>query len=168
MSISEAQIKDAPIQAKSDNSSNNIQSDFDFLKGNWIVYNSESALAAYNKYTVFANGNGVLEQYESKEGAISVGLFYIDPVSGAWMHTWVSNENKSINSIGTRREASDKLLNKHLYYFYGENVVNGKKVKDRFVFNQISRDTLQKAYEVSSDAGITWDVEYKLNFKRIN
>lgn len=84
------------------------------------------------------------------------------------MHAWVSNENKSINSIGTRREASDKPLNKHLYYFYGENVVNGKKVKDRFVFNQISRDTLQKAYEVSSDAGITWDVEYKLNFKRIN
>ena len=64
---------------------------FDFLNGNWIVYNNESALAAYNKFEPIADGKGIVEQYQNRKGVTSMGIFYQDPVTHHWMHTWVSD-----------------------------------------------------------------------------
>ena len=35
-----------------------------FTFSNWIVYNNESALAAYNKFEPIAEGKGIAEQYQ--------------------------------------------------------------------------------------------------------
>lgn len=141
---------------------------FDFLNGNWIVYNNESALAAYNKFEPIADGKGIVEQYQNRKGVTSMGIFYQDPVTHHWMHTWVSDNARSVNPIGTRTYEVLQTPGNKKYYFYGESTTNGKIVKDRVVFNYISKDSLQKIYEVSTDNGLSWDCELKETFKRVN
>ena len=140
---------------------------FDFLTGNWIVYNNESALAAYNKFEPIAEGKGIAEQYQNRKGGMSMGIIYQDPVTNKWMHTWVSDNVKSFNPVGTRQLQPNSDQSNRVYQFYGESVINGKVIRDRVVFNHISQDSLQKRYEVSTDNGRSWDCEFKETFKRV-
>lgn len=134
------------------------------LVGNWVAYSRESSFAAYTNFQVLANGAGIVERFEDREGAISMGLYYTDPKSMEWHYTWVGTQYSNKMSNGQRVFKAG--LGKNNLCFEGYTMLNDKLVKDQIRMEIVNGETLIKTYEVSTDGGVSWDVESKFVFKR--
>jgi hypothetical protein len=137
---------------------------FNFLIGNWASYNREATFAAYCNIKSIAAGSGLEIHFEKPDGTMSVGLIYGDAMDDRWKMTWVGPDDESFSGNGVRfyKKGYDALR----FEFSGDSYLNGKPIKDRYTFENVNADTIIKMYEVSTDNGTTWDVEYKYTFKR--
>ncbi len=137
---------------------------FNFFIGNWSSYNKESSFAAYCNVKSIAVGEAVEIHLENPDGTVSVGLIYEDPVFKKWKLAWVGPQDESWSGNGVRdlKQNSDPSS----YIFEGETVLNGNRVKDRYIFENVNKETVVMMYEISTDNVGIWDLEYKFTFKR--
>lgn len=137
---------------------------FNFFLGNWSSYNKESSFAAYCNVKSIAQGSAVEIHVENPDGTVSVGLIYEDPILKRWKLAWVGPDHDDWSGNGVRelRKSADPLS----YIFEGETVLNGNRVKDRYVFENVNKETVVMQYEISTDNAAKWDTEYKFTFKK--
>ena len=149
--------------------SNNIHSTdydpFDFYLGNWICYSKESALASYLQVSGVNSKDGIWEKFEHKNHTITYSIFYKDATTGIWTMSTVGPGTSNYQISGTR-QLSDKSSSR-TFYFEGTVRIKGKAYKDRIVIDYVNINTIIRTYEISTDNGLSYDVENRLNFKRI-
>lgn len=156
-----------PILQKSGQSAQmDSQTPFNFLIGTWASYNRESTFAAYCHIKPISSGNAIEIKMEHPDGTLSVGLIYTDAMDSRWKLVWVGADGSDLTGNGIRYY--EPGLNPDRYVFKGNTNVKGQPAIDRYVFENVNKDTVIKSYEISLDGGKSWEVEYIFTFKRNN
>src|SRR5262245_8972005 len=149
--------------------------DFDFLFGSWNIHNRYlkgrmqhatewAEFDARSDVAPLLDGFGHLDRYFAvRDGAPFEGmtLRLFDPATGQWSIHWADTAHartllppmvgRFIGGVGE---------------FYGDEMVDGKKVLCRFLWTRPSADSARWEQALSDDAGRTWETNWIMTFTR--
>ena len=149
--------------------------DFDFLFGSWNVHNRylKGRLRHSTEWVEFharseaqpiLNGFGNLDRYsfvrdgESIEG-VTLRLF--NPATGEWSIYWADTAR-----AGSLLPPMIGKFDGEIGQFFGEEIVDGKKVLCRFLWTRTSDGSPRWEQAFSDDAGKTWEPNWIMTFTR--
>jgi hypothetical protein len=149
--------------------------DFDFLFGSWNIHNRylKGRLHHSTEWVEFdarsevaplLDGFGHLDRYFAVRDGVSfegMTLRLFDPATGEWSIHWADTARarsllppmvgRFIGGIGE---------------FYGEETVDGKVVRCRFLWTQPTADSARWEQALSDDGGKTWETNWIMSFTR--
>jgi hypothetical protein len=147
--------------------------DFDFLVGEWRVHHHR--LKPNSQYWVdfegtFGNrklmdGGANLEEYntDGPSGAHrAVALRSYDPKTSQWSIWWL-DERTPHSELDPPVQGR---FEKGVGIFYGHTTTNGKPMRVRFVWSQITGTSARWDQAYSPDAGKTWETNWTMEFQR--
>ena len=158
-----------PVRAASDLSGVH---DFDFEFGDWTVHHSIKrasgewiAFDGTSKVWPVLDGRGNVEDNVfHRPGGDTRGLATraYDPETGTWAIWWIDSraphgaldppvKGKFVNGVG---------------HFYSDSEMNGKMVRTRYTWSQITPTSARWEQAYSYDAGATWDTNWIMTFTR--
>jgi len=79
--------------------------------------------------------------------------------SGTWRQTWVDNSNEYIDLIG-------KIDGNKRIFMTAATDSSGHKMLKRMVFYDITPNSFTWDWESSSDSGTTWNLQWRIHYKR--
>ena len=150
--------------------------DFDFLLGDWRVRhrylrvkeNSRQWLdvdgTASHRELMGGRANVEEHMINVPDGAYrAVALRSYDPKASLWSIWWLDGrtphgdldppvQGRFENGVGT---------------FYGDTTINGKPMRVRFVWSQITATSARWEQAYSSDAGKTWETNWTMDFTKM-
>lgn len=149
--------------------------DFDFLVGRWTVAHRrlKVRLAGCDEWVAFGGttelrhilqGQGVIDDNTLDlpgDPYAAVTLRTFDPKTGLWSIWWIDSRHPGIdapvhgrfeNGVGT---------------FLGEDVVEGRPIKVRFLWSDITTDSARWSQAFSADGGETWETNWVMDFSRV-
>jgi hypothetical protein len=137
---------------------------FDFWVGTWDLEWTNAKGEKENGTNIINKilGGCVIEENFSTGGenpylGKSHSLF--DEKSRIWKQTWVDSSGEYLDFVGEFKEGKMMLWRE----FTGNE---GKKVKQRMIFSNIQKDSIQWNWESSQDDGKTWKTNWKIFYKR--
>jgi hypothetical protein len=149
--------------------------DFDFFAGDWTVRHRQlkRRLAGDTEWVLFGGatttrlmlgglGNideNVIDKPGGAYEAITLRLF--DPSSGQWSIWWVDARNPGLEPPvrGCFRDGVGA--------FFGDDELNGRPIKVRFIWSQITAASAHWEQAFSADAGQTWETNWTMDFTRL-
>ncbi len=154
------------------------QNDFDFLIGEWDITNrilsqrlkgdtTWNESKAYSRCWEILEGFGNMDEFsmESRDGKSFLGnsIRIFDPESEEWNIYWVDNWN--LNK-GVTHQTKGKFDG--VGTFYGEDLYEGRKVKQKFTWKKIDEDTAywEQAYWYEEQE--IWEVNWTMTFQRLS
>jgi hypothetical protein len=150
--------------------------DFDFFVGDWKIHNRRlknrnpgaprewEEFEATDKARSILKGIGNMDQYfatlhgHDLEG-VTLRLF--NPATGEWSLYWVSSLDGVLQSplVGHFTNGRGE--------FFADDVADGKPIKVRFVWSDITRDRAHWEQAISTDGGKTWDSNWIMEMTRV-
>lgn len=149
--------------------------DFDFFIGAWAVRHRrlKARLAGCDDWSEFGgtcetrkilSGQGnmddnVLDLPEARYAAVTTRLF--DPKTQRWSIYWIDARNPTIDppvhggfedGVGT---------------FYGEDVFEGRPIRVRFLWSDVTPTSARWSQAFSEDGGETWETNWTMDFIRV-
>ena len=88
---------------------------------------------------------------------MSVSIF--DTRAGKWKQTWVDNEGGYLDFVGEFKDGQMILARDALR-------ADGTKAIQRMVFKNITHNEFDWSWELSTDGGKTWQVQWPIHYKR--
>jgi hypothetical protein len=148
--------------------------DFDFLVGEWRVHHRVKRPADGPHWLEFEGtcsnrglmdgGANVEEHVFDKPAGVSRGVAMraYDPGTGQWAIWWIDGRiphgaldppvrGGFENGVGT---------------FYSDGTLDGKPIRTRFIWSQITPTSARWEQAYSSDAGKTWETNWIMEFRR--
>jgi tetratricopeptide (TPR) repeat protein len=137
--------------------------DFDFWIGDWNCYRTGSqVLSGYSHVESMAGGCALLENYTSVQGYCGKSFNFYDTIKGKWEQDWIGS-----GGAGDRqRYYNGEFKNGALHFSYESTSSNGEKIKGRFIFYHISKDSVRQYQDVTDKDGKTISVTYDLMYLR--
>ena len=135
----------------------------DFWIGSWDLewINGEGKIETGSNTISKVLGSCVIEEnFATADGSFkgkSLSLF--DIRTRIWKQTWVDNTGSYLDFTGEKR--GDSII-------FSRTIIDkkGNEHTQRIVFYQISKEKLSWNWESSSDNGTTWNLLWKINYKR--
>jgi hypothetical protein len=147
--------------------------DFDFEFGDWNVFHRvKRADGKWYEFDGTANtrpilgGLGNVEDnvFQRPEGKTSgVALRTYDPATAQWAIWWVDGRAPH----GTLDPPVKGRFENGVGTFYSDGEINGRPVRTRFTWSQITRTSARWEQAFSYDAGKTWDTNWVMEFRRV-
>ncbi|MET0229434.1 MAG: hypothetical protein ABW186_00720 [Rhodanobacteraceae bacterium] len=147
---------------------------FDFEFGTWRVHHRVKR-ADGSGWTEFdgtctdralADGSANVEEHRfDKPGGVTWGVAMraFDAKSATWAIWWIDGRDPH----GALDPPVKGRFEHGVGTFVSDGVVDGKPVRTRFVWSDITRDTARWEQAYSYDAGSTWDTNWTMDFRRI-
>jgi hypothetical protein len=136
---------------------------FDFWVGDWdLSYKAADGkvLASRNKVTKILGGCVLLEQFSGAPGTKldghSVSTF--DRNARQWKQTWVDNTGSYLDFTGGFADAKMILAR--------DAERQGKKFRQRMVWQDIRADAFKWLWQRSDDGGATWSTQWEIDYRR--
>lgn len=158
-----------------DNASDDGRHDFDFFHGRWQLRNERlrQRLAGSDDWEEFAStqdcepilgGLGNIDNFITQwdGGFIGMSLRLFDPKTRLWSIYWASNRTGTLdppvvgrfeNGVGT---------------FYGHDMHEGRPVRTRFIWSEITATSALWQQALSIDDGKTWETNWYMRMTRIS
>lgn len=139
---------------------------FDFWLGTWdLTWEDADGSIAYgtNHIERILDGNVIMENFEALSGAYegfkgkSYSVYNSD--LNKWHQTWVDNDGAYLDFSGDFKE------DKRIFKREGINPY-GDKILQRMIFYNITDSTFTWDWEVSGDNGISWDLRWRIFYRR--
>lgn len=141
---------------------------FDFWIGEWEVFGKDGNKAGNSKISVILDSCVILEEWTT---AVAQKAFFYKGKSfnsynastKQWQQTWVDNTGNTTEFLhggggnGTIIYYADKV---------GGNA--GKTFMRRLTFTKKTDNKVRQLGERSDDQGITWTIEYDLEYRKLN
>jgi hypothetical protein len=131
----------------------------DFWVGDWVC--SWEGGNGRNTVTKELGEHVVVERFEALEpepwSGMSVSVF--DQRDGRWRQTWVDSTGNYWAFLGTPHAEG--------FSFTVTEVEDDQEVEKRMVFFDIDADAFGWRWERSEDAGATWDLLWRIDYRRI-
>ena len=162
-----------PINIVKEISNNNTYKDmhkenlFDFWVGKWEAIWDEGNNKigkGTNEVTKILDGKVIKENFIISEGqskgfkGVSISVY--NEKTDIWKQAWADNQGGYYDFTGEfhadKRIFKTQTINK-----------NGKQFISRMVFKDITKDSFIWDWESSSDNGVTWNLNWRINYKRI-
>ena len=151
------------------------QHDFDFHFGTWETHIkrltqplSGSTTWVEMKGTVTVrtiwDGRGNLEEIDARNDSmhlLGMTLFLYDPESHQWSQTFASIDDGRLGEpmIGEFKDGRGE--------FYSQETFNGRSVRVRFVWSEITPDSHHVEQAFSADGGKTWEPNFIADLTRV-
>jgi hypothetical protein len=149
--------------------------DFDFLHGSWNVHNRylKGRMRHSTEWIEFdaqsdvqplLNGLGQLDRYRAvRDGNAIEGvtLRLFNPATGEWSLHWADTVNP-----GVLLPPMVGRFNGDVGEFFGDELVDGKKVLCRFYWTRTNPDSPRWEQAFSDDGGKTWETNWIMTFTR--
>ena len=149
--------------------------DFDFLNGDWRVHHRYLRIKEDGREWLDADGTAShrelmdgranLEEYTTNapSGAYrAVALRSYDPKTSQWSIWWLDERRPH----GELDPPVQGRFEKGVGTFYGQITTNGKPMRLRFVWSQITGTSARWEQAYSPDAGKTWETNWTMEFRR--
>ena len=146
---------------------------FDFLVGDWRVRHRYFRVATRDWKDVdgtcdnrpLMDGWANVEEHmiNAPGGAYrAIGLRAYDPKSQQWLIWWLDGRDPS----GGMDPPVKGQFENGIGTFVGDIMLNGKPVRVRFIWSQITPTSARWEQAYSADAGKTWETNWTMNFQR--
>lgn len=140
---------------------------FDFWEGKWSAtwQEGEKLGRGTNELTWIMGGKVLQENFQILEGQskgfIGGSISVFQPQTNTWKQAWADNQGGYFDFTGAFD--GDKRIFKTQ-----PREVNGQTIVLRMVFCDISNDSFTWDWELSNDGGSTWNLNWRINYERIN
>lgn len=136
----------------------------DFWLGEWeLTYAGQDGKPAKsrNRITKVLNGCAILEEFTGAPGTRLDGRSYsvYDRNARQWKQTWVDNTGSYLDFTGTT-DAGDAV-------FIRDAERQGKRFRQRMIFQDVKADSLTWRWQRSDDGGATWATQWEIGYRRI-
>jgi hypothetical protein len=151
--------------------------DFDFLAGEWRVAHRrlKERLAGSTEWIAFSGtstaqllmggaGNiddNVLDLPSGACRAVTMRAF--DPATSLWSIWWLDGRTPHAPLDPPMRGRFDNGTG----VFLAEDTFNGKQIRVRFIWSRITSTSARWEQAFSSDAGVTWETNWIMEFARV-
>ena len=146
--------------------------DFDFLRGSWRVYNRRllKRLQEADEWETFEamtpenapvlDGLGNIDELHSEDGPIGMSLRLFNRETGQWSIYWVSHRDGVLQPpvVGGFKDG--------VGIFDGADVWDGKPIRVRFTWSDITPTSARWEQAFSPDGGKTWETNWFTDFRR--
>lgn len=164
--------------AMSNPSGHDGRHDFDFLHGQWRIRNERLAqrLAGSTDWEIFGatqlcqpllGGLGNVDDFVSewtRPGAdgrfIGMTLRLFNPEARQWSIYWAGNHD------GVLEPPMVGAFERGIGTFHGDAEHEGRPIRVRFIWNQLSANTAHWQQAFSSDGGASWETNWHMWFRR--
>ena len=152
-----------------------VRHDWDFLVGRWTVRHRrlKARLAGSTEWEEF-NGTSTLWLTLGGEGTVddnvlelpsgtyrAVGIRAFDPKTNQWSIWWLDARYPTTLDPPVRGGFKDGVGT-----FLGDDTLNGRPIKVRFRWSQITAASAQWDQAFSPDGGATWETNWVMDFTR--
>ncbi len=154
---------------------NDASYDFDFLFGRWQIENERlpkhfQGFETWEKFKAtgevrsILGGIGNMDDFVPENwrpGFIGMTLRLFNPNTQQWSIYWMSNQTGTLEPpvVGAFKDG--------VGVFEGDDTLEGRTIRVRFVWSEITANTALWEQEFSDDAGITWEKNWIMRFKRV-
>lgn len=132
-----------------------LNHEFDFWLGEWDVYWGDKH--GTNHIERILDGAVIQENFEG-DGLVGISVSTLSKEDNRWHQTWVDNTGSYLDFSGEFKDEKMVLIR--------DGIVEGKRVKQRMVWHNITDATFLWNWERSDDGGATWREMWKLEYKR--
>lgn len=141
------------------------QNDFDFFHGKWSVHNRRLTDDGWIEFPAdcsvrgLVGGIGFVDEMTFPtldSGGSTIGLY--DSNRDLWAHYWVSTRDGVLQPPVFGKSAAE---------FYGDDEVDGKPVKVRYLWDVHSNDAFRWEQAFSPDGELTWETNWVMEFSRV-
>jgi len=146
--------------------------DFDFEFGDWKVHHKvKRATGEWVEFEGTASARPILGGLGNVEDCLfhrpagdsrGSALRTYDPATATWAIWWVDGRAPH----GTLDPPVKGRFQKGVGTFYSDSEMNGKMVRTRYTWSQITDKSARWDQALSYDAGKTWDTNWVMEFKR--
>lgn len=150
--------------------------DFDFLAGEWRIRHRrlKERLAGSTEWAEFTGtqkaqlvmgGQGNIDDnvIDLPGGAYrAVTLRAFDPKTGLWSIWWLDGRTPQ----GPLEPPMRGRFQNGVGLFYADETFNGKPIKVRFIWSNITKTSARWEQAFSPDGGKTWETNWVMNFSR--
>lgn len=138
---------------------------FDFWVGEWEAFGQKDVKAGDSKISIILDSCVILEEWTGvpNQGFTYTGKSFnsYNAASKQWQQTWTDNTGNTTEFL--RGEAS---AGKIIYYADKITGPKGKNFMRRLTFTKLDGDKVRQFGERSDDNGVSWTVEYDLEYRR--
>lgn len=136
---------------------------FDFWVGQWearSVANGKEAISR-NTVTKILGSCVIFENFQGAPGSPLNGISHsvYDRQAGKWKQTWVDNNASYLDFVGEFKDGRMVLVR--------SASKDGKSFLQRMVWFDIKPDQFTWHWERSDDGGKTWQVNWKIDYRRV-
>jgi len=132
---------------------------FDFWVGEWDVTTPDGKPAGRNSVTRPLGACVIQEHWKGAGGMNGESYNLYDRATKRWHQTWVSDR-------GALLQLDGGLVDGNMVLSGPEHMAQGKPSRDRITWTPKSADEVHQVWEVSSDQGATWTVQFHGVYKR--
>jgi hypothetical protein len=154
---------------------NDKSHDFDFWFGRWQIENKRllKRLEACTEWETFAavgeakpilGGIGNIDDFVPdtwRPGFIGMSLRLFNPSTQQWSIYWMSNQTGTLEPpvIGGFQDG--------IGIFEGDDLLEGRPIRVRFIWSEITANAALWEQEFSDDAGKTWEKNWIMRMTRV-
>lgn len=139
---------------------------FDFWLGEWEVYGVNGNKAGDSRISILLDSCVILEEWTSAN--LSKGIRYsgksfntYNANTGQWQQTWVDNIGGSTEYLKGKFEDNKLIFLTNPFPFNKDTMAIRQ-----LTFTNLGRKKVRQLGEISKDGGVTWTVEYDLEYRR--
>ena len=133
-----------------------LNHEFDFWLGDWELTWGENDHGT-NRIERIMDGAAIQEKFEG-DGYKGMSVSVFSKEDNRWHQTWVDSSGSYLDFTGKFSDGKMILAR--------DGIVEGKAVKQRMVWYDITGNNFQWSWERSEDEGITWHVIWKIQYQR--
>lgn len=139
---------------------------FDFWIGEWEVYNKAGKKAGDSKIDLILDSCIILENWKSAN--LFKGMYYSGKSFNTynskikqWQQTWVDNVGGTTEYLEGHYEDNKMIFLTKPYPFNKDTMAI-----QRLTFFNLGPDKVRQFSELTKDNGVTWQVQYDLEYRR--
>jgi hypothetical protein len=156
--------------------------DFNFLLGHWRVQNRRlvKRLQDCDEWETFPAtqhnlalpgkiGNSDEFVAESwRPGYVGLSLRLFSPQTRLWSIYWLDNQTGGLDPAGSLFPPVVGKFENGIGVFEGDDTLEGRAIRVRYTWSAITQHDAQWEQAMSADAGRTWEMNWRMNFSRMN
>ncbi len=154
--------------------------DFDFLLGHWDVENRRltrrlqdgqewETFSATQSNQALPAGIGNYDDFIAagwRPGFVGLSLRLFNPHTQCWSIYWLDNHSGGLQADGRLQPPVVGRFDAGIGIFEGDDMLDGRPIRVRYTWRGVDTDTPTWEQAMSADAGVHWEVNWHMRFRR--
>lgn len=154
--------------------------DFDFLLGQWDVENSRltrrlqecqewETFSATQSNQALPAGIGNYDDFIAaawRPGFVGLSLRLFNPQTQCWSIYWLDNHSGGLQTDGLLQPPVVGKFTHGVGIFEGDDMLDGRPIRVRYTWRGVDTATPSWEQAMSADAGVHWEVNWHMRFRR--